>query len=74
VQRQANRVRPRQNFHARQIGVSALEIDGNKYDSNQMNYSMNNLSWRLWVNWDWFCDWLGYAPDRKIYATPDDIQ
>lgn len=30
--------------------------------------------WGKWYYWDTFCEWIGYEPDRRIYATPDDVQ
>lgn len=24
-------------------------------------------------DWDFMCDWFGFAPDRRIYRVPDDI-
>lgn len=29
---------------------------------------------RIFLNWDWFCDWLGWEPDIRVYAVPDDTQ
>lgn len=35
---------------------------------------MMGLSWWIWTNWEVFTDWIGWAPDTRIYATPDDVQ
>ncbi|CAB4124690.1 hypothetical protein UFOVP55_20 [uncultured Caudovirales phage] len=28
----------------------------------------------IFLNWDFWCDWWGFAPDRRVYAVPDDMQ
>lgn len=32
------------------------------------------MSYRLFVSWEWFCEWLGYAPDKRVYSVRDDVQ
>lgn len=28
----------------------------------------------IFVNWDIYCDWIGYEPDIRVYSVPEDIQ
>lgn len=32
------------------------------------------MSWWIWTNWDIFTDLVGWCPDIRVYATPDDVQ
>lgn len=33
-----------------------------------------NISWLIWTHWDIFTDYVGWQPDMRIYAVPDDVQ
>ena len=32
------------------------------------------MSRTIFLNWSFFCDWWGFAPDERVYVVPDDIQ
>ena len=28
----------------------------------------------VWMTYDFWCDWFGFAIDKRIYSVPEDIQ
>jgi hypothetical protein len=35
---------------------------------------ITNLSRWIFLNWDIYCDWVGYEPDFRVFLVPDDVQ